>query len=72
MFENLGRHRNSPPQELGLGFMPVPGTKAGAIVSGGLVILAWIGIPGARIFIAGTVGVGALVGLGLSWWHGRE
>ena len=52
--------------------MPVPGTKAGAIVSGGLVILAWIGIPGARIFIAGTVGVGALVGLGLSWWHGRE
>jgi hypothetical protein len=72
MFENLGRHRNSPPQELGLGFMPVPGTKAGAIVSGGLVILAWIGIPGARIFIAGTVGVGALVGLGLSWWLGRE
>jgi len=72
MFENLGRHRNSPPQELGLGFMPVPGTKAGAIVSGGLVILAWIGIPGARIFIAGTVAVGALVGLGLSWWHSRE
>jgi hypothetical protein len=72
MFENVGRHRSSPPQELGLGFMPVPGTKAGAIVSAGLVILAWIGIPGARIFIAGTIGVGALLGLGLSWWHSRE
>jgi hypothetical protein len=72
MFENAGRHRNSPPQELGLGFMPVPGTKAGAIVSIGLVIIAWLAIPGAVIFILGTVAVGALVGLGLSWLHSRE
>ena len=72
MFENAGRHRNSPPQELGLGFMPVPGTKAGAIVSAGLVIIAWIAIPGAVIFILGTVAVGALVGLALSWYHSRE
>jgi hypothetical protein len=72
MFENVGRHRSSPPHELGLGFMPVPGTKAGAIVSAGLVLIAWIAIPGARIFILGTVGVGALVGLGLTWLHDRE
>jgi hypothetical protein len=72
MFENAGRHRNSPPQELGLGFMPVPGTKAGAIVSAGLVIIAWLAIPGAVIFILGTVAVGAIVGLSLSWWHSRE
>ncbi|HEY2823181.1 MAG TPA: hypothetical protein VGJ06_19210 [Candidatus Acidoferrum sp.] len=72
MFENVGRHRNAPPHELGLGFMPVPGTKAGAIVSAGLVLIAWIGIPGARIFILGTVGGGAIVGLGLSWLHSRE
>jgi hypothetical protein len=72
MFENAGRHRNSPPQELSLGFMPVPGTKAGAIVSAGLVIIAWIAIPVAHIFILGTVGLGALVGLGLAWWHSRE
>jgi hypothetical protein len=72
MFENVSRHRNSPPQELGLGFMPVPGTKAGAIVSAGLVIIAWIAIPGAVIFILGTVAVGALVGLALSWYHSRE
>jgi TM2 domain-containing membrane protein YozV len=52
--------------------MPVPGTKAGAIVSAGLVIIAWLSIPGAHIFILGTVGVGALVGLGLSWWYSRE
>ncbi|HXM14488.1 MAG TPA: hypothetical protein VN933_04550 [Candidatus Eremiobacteraceae bacterium] len=72
MFENAGRHRNAPPQGSGLGFMPVPGTKAGAIVSAGLVIIAWLSIPGAHIFILGTVGVGALVGLGLSWWYSRE
>jgi hypothetical protein len=72
MFENAGRHRNAPPQKLAFGNLPVPGTKAGAIVSAGLVIIAWLSIPGARLFILGTVGVGALVGLGLSWLHGRE
>jgi hypothetical protein len=72
MFENVGRHRNSPPQQLAFGNLPVPGTKAGAIVSVGLVIIAWIAIPEAWIFIVGTVAVGALVGLGLSWWHSRK
>ena len=60
------------PKDRAFGILPVPGTKAGAIVSAGLVIIAWIAIPGAHIFILGTVGVGALVGLGLSWWHSRE
>jgi hypothetical protein len=72
MFENAGRHRNAPPQKLSFGNMPVPGTKAGAIVSAGLVIIAWIAIPGARIFILGTIGLGCLVGLTLRWWHDRE
>jgi hypothetical protein len=73
MFENPGRH-NSPsaPQRLAFGNMPVPGTKAGAIVSLGLVIIAWLAIPGAIIFILGTVGVGALVGFGLTWLRSRE
>jgi hypothetical protein len=50
----------------------VPGTKAGAIVSLGLVIIAWFAIPVARPFILGTLGLGALVGLFLRWLHSRE
>jgi hypothetical protein len=72
MFENAGRRGPAPAQKLAFGNLPVPGTKAGAIVSAGLVIIAWLSIPGARIFILGTVGVGALLGLCLSWWHNRE
>jgi hypothetical protein len=72
MFDNLSRRQTAEPQKLAFGNLPVPGTKAGAIVSAGLVIIAWLSIPGARIFILGTVGVGALVGFGLSWWHSRE
>ena len=53
------------------GNIPVPGTRAGAIVSVGLVIIAWLAIPGARLFILGTCGLGALVGLFLSWLHSR-
>ena len=72
MFENVSRRQSSQPQQLAFGNLPVPGTKAGAIVSLGLVIIAWIAIPEAWIFIVGTVGVGAVVGLGLAWWHSRE
>ena len=72
MFENAGRRGPASPQRLAFGNLPVPGTKAGAIVSAGLVIIAWIAIPVARIFILGTVAIGALLGLGLSWWHSRE
>ena len=44
MFENPGRH-NSPsaPQRLAFGNMPVPGTKAGAIVSAGREVPDWSG-----------------------------
>ena len=72
MFEKVSRRQSSEPQKLAFGNLPVPGTKAGAIVSAGLVIIAWIAIPVAHIFILGTVGLGALVGLGLAWWHSRE
>jgi len=33
MFENLGGRQRLQPQRLGFGNIPVPGTKAGAIVS---------------------------------------
>ena len=72
MFENVGRTQRNQPQRLAFGNLPVPGTKAGAIVSLGLVIIAWLAIPGARVFIAGTIGLGAVVGLFLGWLHGRE
>jgi hypothetical protein len=54
------------------GNVSVPGTRAGAIVSLGLVIIAWIAIPVARLFIVGTCGLGLIVGLALSWFHNRE
>ena len=53
------------------GRLTVPGTRAGAIVLIGLVVLAWIAIPIARPFIMGTVGLGIVVGL-LLWWKHRQ
>ena len=54
------------------GGLSVPGTRAGAVVSIGLVALAWIAIPLARPFILGTVGLGLLVGLFLWSRHNRS
>jgi len=54
------------------GGLSVPGTRAGAIVSIGLVVLAWIAIPLARPFIVGTVGLGLIVGLVLWWKHTKS
>jgi hypothetical protein len=63
---------SSKPSFIGkYGGLSVPGTHAGAIVTIGLVVLAWIAIPLARPFILGTVGLGALVGLILWWKHNR-
>jgi hypothetical protein len=73
VFENLDRRPSSQQQQrLAFGNLPIPGTKAGAIVSLGLVLIAWIAIPVARAFILGTVGLGALVGVMLWWFHSRE
>jgi hypothetical protein len=73
MFENVsGRQRSAGPQKLAFGNVAIPGTKAGAIVSLGLVIIAWFAIPVARIFILGTLGLGCAVGLLLRWIHSRE
>jgi hypothetical protein len=70
MFETVENRKLKPMQTFGT--VSVPGTRAGAIVSLGLVIIAWIAIPVARIFILGTCGLGLLVGLFLTWLHGRE
>ena len=60
------------PRTLGsFGSFSVPGTRAGAIVSLGLVVIAWIAIPVARPFLVGTVGLGLIVGLVLQWAHNR-
>jgi hypothetical protein len=72
MFQNMGRPQRPQPQRLAFGNLPVPGTKAGAIVSIGLVIIAWFAIPVARAFILGTLGLGAIVGLFLTWLHSRD
>jgi hypothetical protein len=57
----IGRH----------GGLSVPGTRAGAIVTIGLVVLAWIAIPIARPFILGTGGLGLILGLIMWWRHNK-
>lgn len=67
------RDEKQRPVALGaFGNFSVPGTRAGAIVSLGLVVLAWIAIPVARPFILGTVGLGLLLGLILWRKHSKE
>jgi hypothetical protein len=63
---------NKPFTPSSFGNLPVPGTKAGAIVTIGLVVIAWIALPIARPFILGTGGLGLVVGLILWWKHSRE
>ena len=53
------------------GNLSVPGTRAGAMVSLGLVVIAWLVIPIARPFILGTGGLGSVVGLILWWKHNK-
>ena len=62
---------NKPHSLTAFGNVSIPGTKAGAIVSIGLVVLAWIAIPIARPFLLGTGGLGLIVGLILWWKHSR-
>ena len=72
MFEQRPSRLRAQPQRLAFGNMPVPGTKAGAVVSIGMVVIAFLAIPLARPFILGAIGVGGLVGWFLWWLHGRE
>jgi hypothetical protein len=72
VFEQTPQRRKSQLQRLAFGNMPVPGTKAGAVVSVGITVVAWIAIPVARPFILGTVGLGAAIGAFLWWLHNRE
>jgi hypothetical protein len=63
--------RETPRSLSAFGNIPVPGTRAGAIVSIGLAVIAWIALPVARPFILGTIGLGVVVGLILRWKHNR-
>jgi hypothetical protein len=63
--------RQRPASYSTFGNLSVPGTRAGAIVSLGLVFIAWLVIPIARPFILGTVGFGSVVGLILWWKHNK-
>jgi len=72
MFEQTPHRQKSQPQRLAFGNVSVPGTKAGAVVSIGMVVIAFLAIPVARPFILGAIGVGALIGWFLWWLHSRE
>jgi hypothetical protein len=72
MFDQPPPRHKSQPQRLAFGNMSVPGTKAGAVVSIGLVVIAWLAIPLARPFILGVVGLGTFLGVLLYRLHNRE
>jgi hypothetical protein len=72
VFEQTPPRQRSQPQRLAFANTPVSGTKAVAVVSIGLVVVAWLAIPVARPFLLGTVGLGAIVGSFLNWLDNRE
>ena len=72
VFQNVGRPQRPEPQKLAFGNLPVPGTKAGAIVSIGLVVIAWIAIPVAHPSSWARSASAPHVGLFLTWLHRRE
>jgi hypothetical protein len=55
--------RQGPSSHHNFGNLSVPGTRAGAIVSLGLVVIAWLVIPIARPFLLGTGALGLVIGL---------
>jgi hypothetical protein len=61
--------RAEPPRHSTFGTVTVPGNRAGAIVSLGLVVIAWFAIPIARPFILGTAVLGIVFALILRWKH---
>lgn len=60
-----------PSRDRGKGFgtISIPGTKVGAIVSIGLVVICWFALPLSHLFILGTGGLGLILGLLLYWKH---
>jgi hypothetical protein len=61
--------RVDPPTRSTFGTVTVPGNRAGAIVSLGLVVIAWLAIPIARPFLLGTAVLGIVFALILRWKH---
>ena len=61
--------RFDPPTRSTFGTVTVPGNRAGAIVSLGLVVIAWLAIPIARPFLLGTAVLGIVFALILRWKH---
>jgi hypothetical protein len=49
------------------GRLVVDGGFAGAIIAVGFVVMAWLGLPQARLFLVGAMSLGLLLGLILRW-----
>jgi len=52
--------------------LSVSGSRTGAFVTAAIVLIAFIGLPLARPFLFGTVGVGLIVGFLLRQKHNRQ
>jgi hypothetical protein len=61
--------RFDQPTRSTFGTVTVPGNRAGAIVSLGLVVIAWFAIAIARPFLIGTAVLGIAFALILRWKH---
>lgn len=56
-------------QPIKVGSLVIKSTRVGAVIALATVTIAWFGVPAARPFIAGTVGVGVILGAILWWKH---
>lgn len=67
MSRKIAESRPEPARAFGT--VTIPGSRIGAVVSLGLVVICWIALPLARPFILGTGGLGSIVGLILYYRH---
>jgi len=67
MQRKLIQERQEPAKAFGT--VTIPGTRVGAIVSLGMVVICWVALPASRLFILGTGGLGLILGLILYWRH---
>jgi hypothetical protein len=57
-------------QPIKVGSLVIKSTHVGAVIALATVTISWFGIPAARPFIVGSVGLGVILGTVL-WWKRR-
>jgi hypothetical protein len=73
---NTGEMQRTPGMPLfrGINFssLEVEADLGGLVFMVGSVACLLIGLPMARVLFGGAVGGGAILAVGIAWWHGRH